>query len=651
MVVVNKKTKPKEGNFQRSKTDKEFYYWSLRAVIKKWPYWVANLLPMQILNQILISWFDKGLIEISEGVIIGKGCFIRPCMIIQNQLIIKKIFVGKNVVLGVNSFISPGTHIGDNAIIAALSITKIDQNIESNSKYSCRPAGTPRGSSNDKEDSKKTNELLEDKFSTKSITNLLIIYTIHMVSYIVPIFGGIFYFFNFFYPNILFNNSVLVIFSSLNSSIIFLITPLIIICLYLIHLFTIVIISKMFYKYIKKRCPPKEDTFHWNKKTKEYDYYFIRSFLLRYLKWKVQRSPFPWVLKSVYNYVGNCHIGKGVVIEDVFSAKEFLHIGENAYIGNCLLANHLWDKNLTVKGINIQKNVIITDGCSISPGVDVGSDTTILPLSLTKKFSIIDPNSLYFGAPIEKVKNFDDIEIKNQDFSNDRIITTNNLYENHFLWLYPLLFWLSFFPTSCVFLLSYKFFNDLITPIGVILILPIVGIFYFGLFLVSLLVMSKLILVVINIIHKPKEGLFKISKKDKDCYFFFLRKTLKTFTFRMISHFPVPWIKIFGFRLLNINISYSSGLLDSYVDSDFINIGKNTILGEGSVVMSSMIIDDSLLVKNVILKDGCTVGAYSIIAPGTILGYNTILGMGSCTAVNQELDDACIYIGKPAKKM
>ena len=38
--------------------------------------------------------------------------------IIQNTHIIKKIFIGKNVVLGVNSFISPGTHIGDNTVIA-----------------------------------------------------------------------------------------------------------------------------------------------------------------------------------------------------------------------------------------------------------------------------------------------------------------------------------------------------------------------------------------------------------------------------------------------------------------------------------------------------------------------------------------------------
>ena len=532
-------------------------------------------------------------------------------------------------------------------------MTKINEIIEPNRNYFGRPFETHRNGvikSNNNQKPMRINNLIEDKFSRKTRANLSIVYTIHMSSYIIPIFVGIYYFFNFFYPRILLNLNLLELFSNFNSISIFLVTPLVIICLYLIHLLITIVTSRIFYRYIKKKCPPKEDVFHWNNKTREYDYYFIRSFLLRYLKWKVQRSPYPWLLKSTFNYVGNCQIGKGVVIEDVYSAKEFLHIGDHAYIGNCLLANHLWDKNLIVKGINIENNAVISDGCSISPGTDIKSDSTILPLSTTKKFTKTESGSLYYGSPIEKLKDITDLNSYSEPDLKKTIISTNNIYENRFLWLYPLLIWLSLFPTFCVFLLSYKFFNDLISPIGVILILPLVVIFYFGLFLVCLLVISKLILVLFNILHKSKEGIFDLNRKDKDCYFFFLRKALKTFVFRMINYFPVPWIKIFGFRLFNIDVSYSSGVLDSYIDSDFITIGKNTILGDGSIVMSSMIIRNSLMLKNVILKDGCTVGAYSVIAPGTIIGKNTIMGMGSCTQINQKLEDGWIYVGKPAKK-
>jgi len=653
LLIVNKKYKPKDGNYQRSKTNPAYYYWSLRSVIKKWPYWIANLLPMRFLDKSLIKWFEKGLIQIGEGVIIGKGCFIRPCMIIQNQLIVQKINIGKNVIIGDNSFISPGTQVGDNAVIAALSITKINQFIEPNSKYFGHFSETHAQEeirSNINQNLIKRNDLPDDKFSRKTKANLIIIYTIHMTSYIIPIFFGIYYFFQLFYPCILFNLSLLEIFSNLNAFIIFLVTPLVIICLYFIHLFIIVISSKFFYKQIKRQCPPNEGVFHWYNKTKEYDYYFVRSFLLRYLKWKVQRSPYPWLLKSTYNYVGNCQIGKGVVIEDLYSAKEFLNIGDHVYIGNCLLANHLWDKSLTIKGINIENNVVISDGCSISPGTNINRDTTILPLSTTKKFTKTEPESVYYGSPINKIKDFNDLATNNEPDISGTIITTNNLYGNRFLWIFPLLIWLSLFPTFCVFLLSYKFFHDLITPIGVILILPLVVIFYFGLFLVCLLFISKLLLVFINILHKPREGSFDLDGNDKVCYFFFLRRTIKTLVFRMINHFPIPWIKIYGFRLFNIEISYSSGVLDSYIDSDFIDIGKNTILGDGSIVMSSMLIDGSLMLKKVILKDGCTVGAYSVIAPGTIIGKNTILGMGSCTKVDQKLEDGWIYVGKPAHK-
>ncbi|MFX1417385.1 MAG: hypothetical protein ACFE9N_00545 [Promethearchaeota archaeon] len=103
-------------------------------------------------------------------------------------------------------------------------------------------------------------------------------------------------------------------------------------------------------------------------------------------------------------------------------------------------------------------------------------------------------------------------------------------------------------------------------------------------------------------------------------------------------------------KIFNLNIQYNTGILDSFIDSDFIEIGNNTILGEGSIVMSSLVIGDLLLVKKVILHDRSTIGAFSVISPGTIVEEGAILGMGSYTKINQRIEKNSIYYGRPAKK-
>ncbi|MFX1280773.1 MAG: DapH/DapD/GlmU-related protein [Promethearchaeota archaeon] len=118
---------------------------------------------------------------------------------------------------------------------------------------------------------------------------------------------------------------------------------------------------------------------------------------------------------------------------------------------------------------------------------------------------------------------------------------------------------------------------------------------------------------------------------------------------KIFNYFPLPWAKLLALKSLGIKVSYNSGVLDSYIDSDFIIIENNVILGEGSVIMSSMIVDEYLLIKRVLLKEGCTIGAFSVISPGTIVENGAILGMGSYTTINQYIEENSIYIGRPAK--
>ena len=230
------------------------------------------------------------------------------------------------------------------------------------------------------------------------------------------------------------------------------------------------------------------------------------------------------------------------------------------------------------------------------------------------------------------------------------IITNNEVQKNKLLWLYPLLIWLSFFPTCLIFIFFFNIFSFWIDPLIIIIFLPISLVVYYGIFILFLLLFAKLILILLNLINEPKEGVFKRNFRDNNYRFFVMRKCLKQFVLKIYNYFPLPWAKILALKLFGIEISNNTGVLDSFIDSDFVVIGKNTLLGEGSIIMSSMVLGGYLLVKKVILQDGCTIGAFSVIAPGTIVEEGAILGMGSYTNLNQRLKKKSIHFGRPARK-
>jgi len=440
LVIINLIHKPKEGIFERNKRNKDYYFWSLRAVVKKWPVWVSKFIPLPFVEKLNYKWFDNDseFIELGKNIFIGKGSSIKASVILGNYLIIKKVKIKDNVIVGSNSFITPGTQVDKNTTIEAMSITKYNQKLGPNSFYIDNTIEKLDNKSknlyqnlrntvfnkNNNQNNTFTHNLKNidtqgGKFVKNFYYNLLIIAFIYFISYCIPIFGIIYYNLQFFIPYILQTPNFIHIFSFFPSLLILLITPLIFIVFYIINLSILILLSKIIYNLIQRKTPIKEGVYHWNRKNKEYSNYFIRSFLLRYVKWKLQRSPFPWLLRSGFNFIGNCNFGRNTVIEDSYIAKELLDVGNNTYLGRCLIENHLWDKYLTIKGINIKDNVVISDCCCIAPGSQIENNVFLLPLSVTAKNAKLSSNSLYYGAPLNKLSKKELIKIMN--FNIDKL--------------------------------------------------------------------------------------------------------------------------------------------------------------------------------------------------------------------------------------
>ena len=177
---------------------------------------------------------------------------------------------------------------------------------------------------------------------------------------------------------------------------------------------------------------------------------------------------------------------------------------------------------------------------------------------------------------------------------------------------------------------------------------------WWGSYIFGTLAIGKLFLIILKLIHTPKEGLFKAEKNDKDYYFYCLRVTVKKFIFLIYNTFCFPWATNIAFKLCDMKADFKSSMFDGWTDVEFIDFGKNMMIGQGAVILSSIIIridnEDYFLVKKVILGDHCVLGGHAIVAPGTIIGKGTTLGIWSVTHIGQVLEPDWIYIGQPSRK-
>ncbi|MFX1526674.1 MAG: hypothetical protein ACFFB4_03795 [Promethearchaeota archaeon] len=187
--------------------------------------------------------------------------------------------------------------------------------------------------------------------------------------------------------------------------------------------------------------------------------------------------------------------------------------------------------------------------------------------------------------------------------------------------------------------------------INSLLYLPIAILFMSYIFILGVLLFSKLLLILVNLIHHPKEGIFLAQLRDMDYEFWLLRTELKKIALWLLRNSPLPWLDVLAFRWFGTKMDFSSHLNDAWCDGEFITFGRKNLIGQGATIMSSMIVGKYLIVKPVIFGDYVLVGGHTTIAPGTIMGNDSVIGAISSTTVNQILEPAWVYFGIPAIKL
>lgn len=99
--------------------------------------------------------FDHSLLEIDDGAVIGGGAIIDAHIFERGKLILRKVKIGKQALLGSHCTVMPGCEIGDKAIISANALLLKDTKVEPRDVWVGIPAESLRAKKRDERDKKK----------------------------------------------------------------------------------------------------------------------------------------------------------------------------------------------------------------------------------------------------------------------------------------------------------------------------------------------------------------------------------------------------------------------------------------------------------------------------------------------------------------
>jgi len=553
-------------------------------------------------------------------------------------------------------------------------------------------------------------EIIREEVNLQFHWYMINFFVTYLLSWIIPVIIFIIYIRFFFFPYFLETKSFISLITEILPLIALASMPLVFIGCYLLHLFFVGLLTRWSWQITESISPTKDGIIPRNIPSKTLNLYHIRSFMIKYPKNLVVKGLFPWLINWLYNYVGTNIIGKGTTIEEQFGADRYVRIGNNSYVGvNSGFSSHAVEGifgNVALFEIKLGDNVTTSALNCLAPGVEIGDNSYLLPIAGATKHNKLKGNNYYFGAPLrkiftkrlasylkipqeifekekeyranpdkinnlktalakenERVLNFENIKDQNIEEENEDEVMENiaNEYKLDFvtssaisksnikfLAVYLPILWLSGLLLGTTWYGFVFYAEDLIL---IILLMPLMIFASYFIFISACALIGKLFLILINLIHKPKEGIFRAERGDTDFEFWCLRTELKKLIIWFMNNCPLPWIDTWAFRWFGIKIDFTSHLYDAWVDMEFIKFGRKVTIGQGAVVMSSMIVGNYLVIKKLLFDDYSVIGGVSTISPGTVIGKDTVIGAFSSTNYNQILKPGWIYFGIPGIKL
>lgn len=228
--------------------------------------------------------------------------------------------------------------------------------------------------------------------------------------------------------------------------------------------------------------------------------------------------------------------------------------------------------------------------------------------------------------------------------------TPTVLVKKSYILFYLFLIWVSVIPVIYQIWFFWRFFL-LWNPMYFYVFLPLICFIFYITMVFTSLVVAKVLLIIVNALHNPKEGVFLRDPSDKDYRYWSIRNTIKRWPVWLAHKFPFPFLDNICFKMFGVKTKYANSLFEGWVDCEFMEFGKNVVVGQASIIQSTAIVGNFLIIRKTIIEDNVRIGAHCVIMPGTHIGANCVLAANSVTTVEQKLEEGWIYNGIPAQKV
>ena len=227
--------------------------------------------------------------------------------------------------------------------------------------------------------------------------------------------------------------------------------------------------------------------------------------------------------------------------------------------------------------------------------------------------------------------------------------TPTVLVKKRYLIFYIFLIWISIIPLLLEFWVYWQFLWRP-RPVHFYAFLPLLAILMYITIVFSGIIFAKILLSIVNAIHKPREGVFFRIPEDRDYRYWSLRNTIKRWPIWLAHRFPFPGIlDNLCFKMFKVKTRMANSLFEGWVDTEFVEFGKDVVVGQGAIVQSAVIVGNLLIIRKTNIGDNVRIGSHAIVMPGTHIERNCILAANSVTTIGQVLEKGWIYVGIPAK--
>jgi acetyltransferase-like isoleucine patch superfamily enzyme len=188
--------------------------------------------------------------------------------------------------------------------------------------------------------------------------------------------------------------------------------------------------------------------------------------------------------------------------------------------------------------------------------------------------------------------------------------------------------------------------------IGSWLLFPFNLLAFFYLYAFSSIKISKFFLFFEKKLHPPKEGIFPRDFSNKDFYHWHARRAIKKFPCWLLKLVPFTWMKMkYIHNQLGAKIGNDVGLLDSWIDLEFVTIEDGVAIGRGAAVTNHFFTSEALIIKRVHVKKDAIIGERVRITPGSIIGEKSTLLIRSTLGLGTIVPDGAFFKGNPAKQV